>query len=81
MGKCTLVPFSLTPPPTVPRSPSQCGIARESSPTCPASSQVLLESSPTSLSSLRDSASITFPISLPPGSPLNPLSISSQRGL
>lgn len=81
MGKRTLALFSPTPPPAVPRSPSQCGTTQGSSRTCPANSQVLLESPPSSLSSLRDSAFITFPTSPPPESPLNPLPISSQRGL
>lgn len=46
MGKCTLAPFSPTPPPAAPPSPSQCGAAQGSSRTCPASSQVLLGSPP-----------------------------------
>lgn len=78
MGKCTLAPFSPTPRPAVPRSPSQCGTTQGSSRTCPANSQVLLESPPSSLSSLRDSAFITFPTSPPPESPLNPLPISRE---
>lgn len=53
MGKYTL---ALTPSPAVPRSPSRCGITQESSLTRPTRNQVLLESPPTSLSSLRDSA-------------------------
>ena len=59
MGKCRLAPSSPTPPPAVPRSPSQCSTAQGSSRTCPANSQVQLESPPSSLSTLRDSASIT----------------------